>query len=299
MITKIPQDQYQNYEQFGPGTILRAQYDPTGTHPLLADNGAQMFYGLRPGATPLFQGDPSWDRTYNTALAGLAGIGIAGGAAVGAGAGAGETGASLPASTGLPTATAPAVAAGTNALEAGSTGAQSGIPPVTDTSTDYNWLNGIPGVLGAVGAHNQTQAYDRLAQQYMFMGQPYRDRLAALYADPNAFLTSPEVTTPVQQGTNAMARALSVQGNPIGSGHALQELQDYSSNQLFSRLGEEKNRLAGFGGLASYNAAAPSQANAAIGSQGNMFNAIGAGVGAVVNPQPSLVDLYRSMRGLA
>jgi hypothetical protein len=84
-------------------------------------------------------------------------------------------------------------------------------------------------------------------------GGPYRERLAALYADPTSFLSSPEVMAPVQQGTDALARALSVRGNPAGSGAALQEIQNYASNQLFGRLGEEKTRLAGFGGLSAYN----------------------------------------------
>jgi hypothetical protein len=160
-------------------------------------------------------------------------------------------------------------------------------------------LRGVPGILGAIGANQQTHALEGLARDQMAMGAPYRDRLAALYANPDSFLTSKEVTTPVQQGTDALARSLSVQGNPIGSGHALQELQDYSANQLFGKLGQEKDRLAGFGGLSAYNAAAPGTASAAIGSQGNVYNGIGAAAGAIFNPQPTLIDLYKSMKGIA
>src|SRR5258706_3054458 len=123
---------------------------------------------------------------------------------------------------------------------------------IDGTATTADWtsvLGGTAGTaLGVAGSVSQQKAIQDLAKQQMAMGAPYRDRLASLYADPNSFLKSAEVTTPVQQGTDALARSLSVQGNPIGSGHALQELQDYSANQLFGRLGEEKNRLAGYGG---------------------------------------------------
>ena len=127
----------------------------------------------------------------------------------------------------------------------------------------------------------------------MNMGAPYRGRLADLYSNPSAFLNSPEVQVPVQQGTNALARALSVQGNPIGSGTALQELQNYSSNQLFGRLGQEKDRLAGFGGLSAYNQAAPGAANNAIDANYGVYGALGKGAANIFNPpkQYNLVGL--------
>lgn len=85
------------------------------------------------------------------------------------------------------------------------------------------------------------------------VGAPYRDRLAGLYADPSSFLSSPEVMAPVQQATDALARALSVKGNPAGSPAAMSEIQNYAANQLFGRLGQEKDRLAQFGGLSAFN----------------------------------------------
>jgi hypothetical protein len=244
-----------------------------------------------------------------SAIGGIAGAGAAGAgaAAAGEGAAAGGTAGGVSGGTAAGGAVSGASAVG-NALDSDSssggsdgTGVPTGVTG-TDTSTPGWWntvLRGLPGLIGAVGANRQTQAYRDLANRYLEMGQPYRDRLAALYADPNSFLTSKEVTVPVQQGTDALARSLSVQGNPIGSGHALQELQDYSANQLFGKLGQEKDRLAGYGGLSAYNAAAPGAAGQAVGSQGNVWNAVGAGAGAVFNPQPSLVDIFRSMRGLA
>ena len=142
----------------------------------------------------------------------------------------------------------------------------------------------IPAAFGAYGANQQANAYEGLARDYMNMGAPYRGRLADLYNNPSAFLSSPEVQVPVQQGTDALARALSVQGNPIGSGTALQELQNYSANQLFGRLGQEKDRLGGFGGLSAYNQAAPQAASNAIGANKGIYDAFGAGAADVFYP---------------
>ena len=157
----------------------------------------------------------------------------------------------------------------------------------------------LPGLLGAYGASQQANAYGNLANQYMGMGAPYRDRLAALYANPESFLTSKEVQIPVQQGTDALARALSIQGNPAQSGTALQELQNYSANQLFGRLGQEKDRLAGFGGLSAYNQAAPTAAGAEINANKGIYDAIGAGAADVLNPPKTLQQLLKELGGAA
>jgi hypothetical protein len=83
-------------------------------------------------------------------------------------------------------------------------------------------------------------------------GAPYREQLAGLFADPNSFLQSAAVQAPVQQGTDALARALSVKGNPAGNPAAMAEIQQYASNNLASLLGREKDRLAQFGGLTQF-----------------------------------------------
>jgi hypothetical protein len=158
----------------------------------------------------------------------------------------------------------------------------------TGTTADYLSLLGTAGAvgLGVAGANSQQNALEGLAREYMAMGAPYRQRLSDLYADPSAYLTSPEVTVPVQQGTDALARALSIHGNPVGSGTALHELQNYASNQLYGRLGQERDRLAGFGGLTSYNAAAPGAATAGINAGRGLYDALGYGLQQITR-QPS------------
>jgi len=165
----------------------------------------------------------------------------------------------------------------------------------TASTQDYVTLFGqvAPSLLGMYASDRQADAYGDLAARYEGYGAPYRDRLAATYSDPTAFLKSPEVQVPVQMGTDALARALSTQGNPAGSGTALQTLQDYATNQYWSRLGQERDRLAGFGGLTQYAAAAPQIQMGAIGAEGNVYNALGAGVANVTQPPRTLEDMIR------
>lgn len=193
---------------------------------------------------------------------------------------------------------------GTTATTAAKQTALSKILAGTATQDDYLTLFGqvAPSLLGMYGADRQADALGAQAARYEAMGAPYRDRLGELYSDPTAFLNSPEVKVPVQMGTDALARALSTQGNPAGSGNALQQLQSYSTNQLFGRLGQEKDRLAGFGGLTAYNSAAPSAATNAIGAERGFYDALGYGAGQVLNPPRSLEEIlkqYNISQGLA
>lgn len=169
--------------------------------------------------------------------------------------------------------------------------------------------------LGLAGALSQKNTLEDLArlqrgnqEALQAMGAPYRARLAALYANPTNFLTSPEVALPVQKQTDAMARALSTQGNPAGNGTALQELQNYSANQLHGRLKQEKDRLAGFGGLTAYNNAGANAfsdtraQSAQAQNTGNMWNALGFGLNQAFSPQPktsNLLNDWKSFNPLA
>lgn len=197
--------------------------------------------------------------------------------------------------------TSGATAAGASTASNGAS-ALSKILSGNGSAEDYFSVLGkiAPAALGAYASNKQSSQLGELADKFAGYGAPYRDRLSALYQNPSSFLNSPEVQVPVQQGTDIMARSLSTRGNPTGSGNALQQLQSYASDQLFGRLGQEKDRLAGFGGLSAYNQAAPSAATASIGSNANMFNAIGSGMADVFNPPKTpaqtLADLLKVMK---
>jgi hypothetical protein len=156
-----------------------------------------------------------------------------------------------------------------------------------------------PGLIGAFASSRQADDYKALADQFAGYGAPYRQRLADLYADPSKFLSSPDVQKPVQMGSDILARSLSTQGNPTGSGNALQQLQSYSADQLFGRLGQEKDRLGGFGGLTAYNSAAPSAASNAIGANANVANSLGAAANNVFNPPKTLAQQLQEFKTLS
>lgn len=134
----------------------------------------------------------------------------------------------------------------------------------------------LTDLLGVVGAGSQANAYGNYADWAKGVGQPYRDRLSDSYTNPMGYLSSPEVSGAVQQGTNALARSLSMGGNPVGNGGALQQLQNYSTNQQLDRLNQYRSQLGGFGGMSPINASIPGATNAAIGARGNVWNAGGA-----------------------
>lgn len=168
----------------------------------------------------------------------------------------------------------------------------------------------------------ETAKRDAALAEFKGYGAPYRQRLSDLYADPTSFLTSPDVQAPVQQGTDAMARALSARvGNPVGSPGALQEIQNYSTNALYTKLGEEKNRLGTLGGIASFNqsgAGVPgltttlptgSSSGSGVGTGGTsafdakatdadagVWNALGSGVANYMNPPSSLDSILKQLR---
>jgi hypothetical protein len=152
--------------------------------------------------------------------------------------------------------------------------------------------------LGIAGSKNVANKYDAMNNQYMGFSQPYRDQLSQLYSNPDSFLNSQAVQAPVQQGTNALARSLSVNGNPAGSPAAMGEIQDYASQQLFGRLGEEKNRLAALSGIPQFNTAAPVAASNAAQNYGGQYTAAGSGLADLTNQSPSLSDYLKKL-GLA
>lgn len=168
-------------------------------------------------------------------------------------------------------------------------------------SGDNNGLAKILGQLAATGlgiygANRQAGQIGTLAQQYAGYGAPYRAMLEQSYADPASFLkNSPDIQASVNQGTDALARSLSTQGNPTGNGNSLQQLQNYATQGLYGQLGNQRNQLANFGGLSNFNAAAPGLAGQAITAGGGALNAIGSGISAITNPPTTLEQALNAM----
>ena len=176
---------------------------------------------------------------------------------------------------------------GTATTAAGSTALQR-ILAGNGTDADYLSVVGqvAPSLLSAYGSYQQAGDYKDLANKYMAMGAPYRDELSRISADPNAFYTSPTAT----KATEAVLQRLSSQyGNPAGNPYA----QSLTIDALYDKYGSERDRLAGYGGLTQYNAAAPGAAGTAINAEGSVYGDIGYGIGNVMSPQPSLAKLLQ------
>lgn len=142
-----------------------------------------------------------------------------------------------------------------------------------------------PSLLGMYASNQQSEKLSELAQKYQDFGAPYRSKLAEISANPDAFYNS----TAAQQGVNAVLNKLSIGGNPSGSPYK----QQLAVDSLWNDYGRERDRLAGFGGLTNYNAAAPNLEAQAVGSNANMYNALGAGLNDIFNPKTSLADLLK------
>lgn len=154
---------------------------------------------------------------------------------------------------------------------------------------------GLSTALGLYGADQQKDALEDLAnqqnaqyQQNLAMGQPYRDQLSALLADPESYLKSPLVTGSVQQGTDALAAALSVNGNPAGSGAALHALQNYATTQYGNSFMDYVKTLGNLGGLSAFNQSAAqgpnlTPATSAINANANTYHTLGYGLEGALN----------------
>ena len=161
---------------------------------------------------------------------------------------------------------------------------------LTQQTGDSQSLMGLlgklsPSLLGMYASNQQANKLSELAQKYQDFGAPYRQKLAEISADPNAFYNSEGA----QKATDTVLRKLSIGGNPAGSANK----QALTIDSLYDQYGKERDRLAGFGGLTNYNQAAPQLETQAIGANANMWNAAGAGLNDIFNPKTSLADLLK------
>lgn len=157
----------------------------------------------------------------------------------------------------------------------------------TATTADWGDLIGRlgPSILGFLGANNQSNAQNDLYKEWLKLGEPYRNSLASLNADPISFYNSPHVQGALQHGTDAMARSLSAKvGNPILNPTALQEMQNYTTRGLMDMYNQRFGQLTTAGQLGLGAAAGMGQG--AVNAQAGPYNAIGAGIQSVFGTDP-------------
>jgi len=125
-----------------------------------------------------------------------------------------------------------------------------------------------------------------LADKADAYGAPSRARYEASYA-PGFDLASadPGYAGALDSASQGQMRALSTKGNPFGNPGGLIEAQKQVVNgTALPALNTYRNQNANTGAIGSLAASAPAAATNAIGSNANMYNAIGSGIAGLTNP---------------
>lgn len=181
-------------------------------------------------------------------------------------------------------------AAGTAGTAANTASTGSALSRIIDgTATTADWASlagsGLSAGLGVLGANQQADAYKDVADKYLALGAPYRDKLSASYAPGFSMADQPDFMNALNLGADAVARATSTKANTFDPG-AQMEMQKYVSGSLaLPQLNTYRSQLGTFGNLGT-NVAGTTDA-ASAGQTGSMYNAIGYGLGQITQPQSS------------
>lgn len=131
-----------------------------------------------------------------------------------------------------------------------------------------DWTDILGGGLNLGGALFNRNQRGQTSDQYFQMGQPYRDQLSSITANPSLYFNSPTAQALANQSDR---RYSSVVGNPAGSGTA----QAGALEAMLRGYGNERDRLFNYGGGGYFNQAAPGARNNAMGSNMGAIGSLG------------------------
>lgn len=158
-----------------------------------------------------------------------------------------------------------------------------------------NVLGGLAQGIGGIAAGNAVgDAYSDVANQYLALGGPSRDRFNASFAPGfDLMQAEPGLQGALDTAANTSARALSTRfGNPADSPTAQAEMNKYlMGNVYLPQLNTYRSQNLTGGGLGVNVAGTGSMGEA--GASGMGWEALGAGLNTALNPQPSLADLFK------
>ena len=166
----------------------------------------------------------------------------------------------------------------------------------TGTADDWTSLLGNlgTGALSALSANKYADNMKELADRSWNAGSDYRNRLASTYTNPGAYLDSPEVKAITDRSTNALARSLSARdGNPIGSGRALNEINDYAGQTMLGQLGNYRQQLANFGGQSQLSGNYSQLGSQSADAGSNIYNSLANTVSRVTQPQTDWASIMK------
>lgn len=162
--------------------------------------------------------------------------------------------------------------------------------------TDWLRILGSLGAtgLGVLGANKQQDAMQDVANQYLGLGAPYRDKLLQSY-QPGFDLrqADPLYGGALAQSADEAARAVSAsQGNPFGNPGAMAEIQNTVLNRTaLPYAANYRGQLGQFGGLGLNTSSQASLAGAS--GADDLYRNLAGGLGDLTTPRNSLEDLLR------
>jgi hypothetical protein len=166
------------------------------------------------------------------------------------------------------------------------------------SGTGSDWLSLLgnlgTGALSAASANKYADNMKELADRSWNAGSDYRNRLAQTYTNPGAYLDSPEVKAITDRATNSLARSLSARdGNPIGSGRALTEIQDYGAQTMLGQLGNYRQQLGNFGGQSQLSGNYGQLGSQSAEAGSNIYNSLASTANRLTQPQTDWQSIMR------
>lgn len=236
--------------------------------------GAELF-----GPSALELGVPGATGYAAPYAAGAAGLGASGGLM---GPSAAELG--VPGASGYAAPAASGVSAAANGFKI----------PGTDITIPGNVLaGGLQGLLGYLGAGQQSDAFENVANQQSAIGAPYRDLLLQSYQPGFDLMSQPGYGDAFSRIADISERANSARyGNTADSNTARAGIMSDVWNQGYlPALNSYRGGLGQFGGLGLNQSGTASLMGAQ--NSGGALDALGYGAATIFNPSPSWQDLLK------
>jgi hypothetical protein len=189
---------------------------------------------------------------------------------------------------------------GGSALTAASTVAKSALSKILDgsaTADDYLKAAGsiAPGILGMIGANQQSNTLQGISDKYLAMGAPFRDRLEQTFQPGYSLMNEPGFKDALDVSSQGVLRNLSAKaGNPYENPGSVSEAQKYVTGSLaLPQLNTMRSQLGTFGQLGTNMAGTADMAGA--NASGGALNAVGYGLSNLLNEGNDLDSLLKKL----
>ena len=189
-----------------------------------------------------------------------------------------------------------AAAGGTGAAAQAARTALGRILDGSATPEDYASVVGSLGAtgLGVLGSNAQADALRDVSQQYLALGAPYRTLLEGSYKPGFDLWKQPAYKSALDDSWESAFRGMN--SNPFDNpGQIIEANKRITGGLTLPALSNYRGQLGQFGGLGLNTSGQASLAEA--GQSGNLYDALGFGLGSLTNPQTSLQDLLRQAGG--